>query len=121
MSSKNKSLPDGGLPPALDFFKYAQKDEKGKRKADLDQMEEVSLDQKRRRTEFVAPTPTDPSVKKHRMTAKGVDVPMSVETFEELRERYHMSGHLIANLSKYGFNVPTAIQSQAVPILLEVK
>lgn len=112
----------------LDFFKYAQ-NSSGKRKATNSGEQES----KKRRVDFVeedgekagmgeedengrgqAPT------RKHRVIAKGSNVPECVETFAELKDRYQIPSHLLANLSQSGYSQPTAIQSHGIPILLEV-
>jgi hypothetical protein len=57
---------------------------------------------------------------RHRVTAKGNNIPERVETFEELRDRYHIPPQLMANLTRYGYEYPTGIQSAGCPILLQV-
>lgn len=63
---------------------------------------------------------SDPPPQKHRVTTKGSNVPQEVDSFEALKERYQMSSHLLANLSRNGYTRPTGIQSYGIPILLEV-
>lgn len=66
--------------------------------------------------------PVDPPTKppRHRVTTKGLNVPSHAETFEALKERYHISSHILANLNLNGYAHPTGIQSYGIPILLEV-
>ncbi|KAK7029654.1 RNA-dependent ATPase rok1 [Paramarasmius palmivorus] len=117
------------LPAELNFFKYAQGGAPGKRKADgnskgspgkrrkiekEDEDEEDSDDE----DETQSNAPENP-IPKHRVTAKGKNVPEYAETFEDLRDRYHISSHIMANLSKNGYHHPTGIQQYGAPILLE--
>ncbi|OEL14282.1 DEAD-box ATP-dependent RNA helicase 57 [Dichanthelium oligosanthes] len=48
----------------------------------------------------------------------GQNVPAPLESFEELISRYGCDSYLVGNLSKLGFQEPTPIQRQAIPILL---
>jgi hypothetical protein len=57
---------------------------------------------------------------KQRVTMKGNNVPERVDTFEELRDRYHIHSQLMNNLKRNGYEHPTGIQSAGCPILLEV-
>jgi ATP-dependent RNA helicase DDX52/ROK1 len=113
----------------LDFFKYAQ-NSSGKRKATTS----GELESKKRRLDFIGDdekAETDEEVgnghsqaftpsQKHRVIAKGSNVPECVETFAALKDRYQIPSHLLANLSQSGYSQPTAIQSYGMPILLEV-
>lgn len=57
---------------------------------------------------------------KHRVTAKGSNVPHSAETFEELADRYKVAPGLLTNLDEHGYKHPTGVQAHGIPILLEV-
>uniref|UniRef100_A0A0W0G6Q6 RNA helicase n=1 Tax=Moniliophthora roreri TaxID=221103 RepID=A0A0W0G6Q6_MONRR len=119
---------DSELPAELDFFKYAQGGAPGKRKADgktkgspgkkrrLEKDEEKSDEDDAEGPSDNAP---ESNIPKHRIATKGRNVPEHAETFEALRDRYHISSHIMANLSKNGYHHPTGIQSYGVPILLE--
>ncbi|GJN10836.1 hypothetical protein PR202_ga28966 [Eleusine coracana subsp. coracana] len=48
----------------------------------------------------------------------GQNVPAPLESFEELDSRYGCGSFWVKNLSKLGFQEPTPIQRQAIPILL---
>ncbi|ONM60189.1 DEAD-box ATP-dependent RNA helicase 57 [Zea mays] len=48
----------------------------------------------------------------------GQNAPAPLESFEELISRYGCDSYLVGNLSKLGFQEPTPIQRQAMPILL---
>lgn len=63
---------------------------------------------------------TTPPMPKHRVTAKGKNVPEHINTFKELQERYHIGSQLMVNLERNGYKYPTGIQSSGCPILLEV-
>ncbi|KAF8641111.1 hypothetical protein AX17_000753 [Amanita inopinata Kibby_2008] len=42
-----------------------------------------------------------------------------IDSFEQLRERYAVSNHLLMNLKKYDYLKPTGIQSYGIPILMQ--
>ncbi|KAL6841867.1 hypothetical protein ACP4OV_028379 [Aristida adscensionis] len=48
----------------------------------------------------------------------GQNAPAPIESFEELVSRYGCDSYLARNLSKLGFQEPTPIQRQAIPVLL---
>ncbi|EJF58459.1 P-loop containing nucleoside triphosphate hydrolase protein [Dichomitus squalens LYAD-421 SS1] len=120
----------GELPPELDFFKYAQG---GIPKRKADEVEGgIDLKGKKRRVEGddededevvgsrdAQQTEDDPPMPRHRVTTKGKDVPEHVETFEALRERFHLPSHLLQKLAQHGYKRPTGIQSHGIPILME--
>ena len=112
----------------LDFFKYTQNCS-GKRKATTSGEPES----KKRRLDFLGDEENAESeedgndrsqgfapTQKHRVMAKGSNVPACVETFAALKDRYQIPSHLLVNLSNSGYSQPTAIQSYGIPILLEV-
>lgn len=51
----------------------------------------------------------------------GKKVPEPIVEFDELLGRYSVPSRLLKNLSEYGYSTPTGIQSQGIPILLEVR
>jgi ATP-dependent RNA helicase DDX52/ROK1 len=122
---------DAQLPPELDFFKYA-KASTGKRKAGDKESDahteskQGKLERKRRKIEYESKDDHGdaeedvPAMQKHRVTSKGSDVPKPITSFEDLRERYHVSPRLLSNLSESSYKHPTGIQAHGIPILLEV-
>lgn len=54
--------------------------------------------------------------KKHRIHASGADIPAPLRGFDELRKR--CGATLMGNLAAMGYDEPTPIQRQAIPILL---
>lgn len=122
--------PDAQLPPELDFFKYAKASTSGKRKdkeSDLQaSSKEGKLERKRRKIEDESKDHHNsaeeeaPAIQKHRVTSKGSDIPKPITSFEDLRERYHVSPRLLSNLSENSYKHPTGIQAHGIPILLEV-
>jgi ATP-dependent RNA helicase DDX52/ROK1 len=118
----------------LDFFKYAQGGP-GKRKADTTGRGGEPEGKKRRLKEegeendeggededdSNGPEVETPAAPKHRVTAKGSNVPDHVETFMELKGRYQIPSHILSNLAHNGYTQPTGIQSHGIPILLEVR
>ena len=93
-------------------------DHKGKKRKVEDEDEEEDVEDEDAGAEQ---TEDDPPMPRHRVTAKGKNVPEHVETFEALRERYSLSSHLLQNLAQHGYKRPTGIQSHGIPILMEVR
>ncbi|KAF9243779.1 P-loop containing nucleoside triphosphate hydrolase protein [Melanogaster broomeanus] len=56
---------------------------------------------------------------KHRVTAKGSDVPLPMKAFDDLLERYKMGPRLLSNLRDNNYKYPTGVQAHGIPILLE--
>ena len=129
---------DAELPADLDFFKYAKPgapkrkasdvsaaaehgeiSERKRRKLSEGTDEEESEESEDEGTPAEGPTSSNP-IQRHKVTAKGSNVPSSAETFEELKQRYNLPPHLMANLKQYEYKHPTGIQSHGIPILLEV-
>lgn len=120
----------GELPAELDFFKYAWGGPAVKRKAGenakahdgkrrrVDEDEEDEEDELGREGSDAESSSAQPT-QRHRVTAKGSNVPGPADSFEALKERYHLSSRLLTNLASNGFKHPTGIQSHGVPILLE--
>ncbi|KAF8312696.1 P-loop containing nucleoside triphosphate hydrolase protein [Clavulina sp. PMI_390] len=126
------ALNSGEVPNELDFFKYAAggsssravSSKKGKGKAtevqpsaesDDNEHRSDSSSKKRKRAE-----PNEQgTAQRHRINTTGKDVPAPIVEFDELLTRYSIPPQLLKNLSDSGYTAPTAIQSQAAPILLE--
>ncbi|KAL1749132.1 P-loop containing nucleoside triphosphate hydrolase protein [Schizophyllum fasciatum] len=110
------------LPSDLDFFKYAE-GTSGKRKTDGGSQDSRkkrrihASEHKEEEYSFEEDAPTQ----RHRVTAKGIDVPAAAQSFSEMKERYDIPSLLLSNLSKHGFKHPTGIQSHGIPILLETR
>lgn len=64
---------------------------------------------------------TNSRTPRQRITTKGNNAPERADTFEELRDRYHIHSQLMENLKRNGYEHPTGIQSAGCPILLEVR
>ncbi|KAF7994653.1 hypothetical protein HCN44_004125 [Aphidius gifuensis] len=56
---------------------------------------------------------------KNRISVVGRQVPKPIDSFDKLSESYNVSNDLIENIKNCGYKVPTPIQMQAIPILLE--
>ncbi|KAF8213622.1 P-loop containing nucleoside triphosphate hydrolase protein [Mycena galopus ATCC 62051] len=119
---------DGELPRELDYFQYAAGGS-GKRKAEGDgakvvkkqkvDEEEEDEDEEEAEEAGDAEDADTPSRPRQRIVAKGSNVPVHADTFNELVERYQMSTLLLSNLVQHGYAHPTGIQSYGIPILLE--
>ncbi|KAF8624266.1 hypothetical protein AX15_005960 [Amanita polypyramis BW_CC] len=55
----------------------------------------------------------------HKVIAKGTNVPAKIDSFKELKERYPLPNHLLANLIKCHYIQPTGIQSHGIPVLMQ--
>jgi ATP-dependent RNA helicase DDX52/ROK1 len=115
------------LPPELDFFKYAQTKETKRKSVELDRNDDVDVQRKTKkqrsdRVEGTIDEDEEPSgTQRHRVATKGSNIPACIHSFEELRERFHLSSLLLTNLPNCGYKRPTAVQSYGIPILLEVR
>eukprot|EP00736_Rhodelphis_marinus_P007975 Rmarinus@m.3490 len=56
---------------------------------------------------------------RNRIHIKGSDVPAPIETFGNLQSTWNVPKFVMAGIESAGFKVPTAIQMQAIPILLQ--
>lgn len=133
------ALKDGELPPELDFFKYAMTSS-SKRKPSGSDGEGHAKRKRQKKEEMVGGRGSDAEdddessgdgyltaecdantrMPKQRVTTKGNNVPERVDTFDELRDQYHIHPQLMNNLKRNGYEQPTGIQSAGCPILLEV-
>ena len=57
--------------------------------------------------------------KENRIAVMGKNIPPPISTFEELHTIYNMSEKLVQNLVSCNYAKPTAIQMQAMPIMLK--
>ncbi|RXM92124.1 putative ATP-dependent RNA helicase DDX52 [Acipenser ruthenus] len=57
---------------------------------------------------------------KHKIYTHGSDVPDPVTSFEQLQEEYKIHPRIIHNIKEAGFQGPTPIQMQAIPVMLHV-
>ncbi|KAJ6657861.1 hypothetical protein lerEdw1_001781 [Lerista edwardsae] len=55
---------------------------------------------------------------KHKIYIQGTDLPEPIATFEQLREEYKIHSKIMQNIEAFGFQAPTPIQMQAIPIML---
>nr|AAH89107.1 DEAD (Asp-Glu-Ala-Asp) box polypeptide 52 [Rattus norvegicus] len=55
---------------------------------------------------------------KHKIHVQGTDLPDSIATFQQLDQEYKISPRLLQNILDAGFQVPTPIQMQAIPVML---
>ncbi|KIK99892.1 hypothetical protein PAXRUDRAFT_822253 [Paxillus rubicundulus Ve08.2h10] len=135
-TAKEKTEPvtqDSELPAELDFFKYAQ-GAPGKRKAANAETTSSSVLQpsgvrrKRRKVgqeddhsddDGYTGAEDDTARPKHRVKSKGSDIPLPVEAFDTLLDRYKMAPRLLSNLRDNGYTHPTGVQAHGIPILLQ--
>ncbi|XP_046825409.1 probable ATP-dependent RNA helicase DDX52 [Vespa crabro] len=55
----------------------------------------------------------------HHISVTGSHVPKSIATFDELLTEYQVSKKLLDNMKECGYEEPTPIQMQAIPVLLQ--
>ncbi|XP_065503173.1 probable ATP-dependent RNA helicase DDX52 [Caloenas nicobarica] len=55
---------------------------------------------------------------KHRINVQGTDLPDPIATFDQLQKEYKIHPKIIENIQAAGFQVPTPIQMQAIPVML---
>lgn len=55
----------------------------------------------------------------HNIDIEGEDVPDPITTFDQLTTRYKVKEEIINNLHESGYLVPTPVQAQAIPLMLE--
>ena len=58
-------------------------------------------------------------VKPNSIKTSGDDVPKAVHSFRGLFEKFHVAQHLQDAIKKSGFEAPTAVQSQVIPLMLD--
>ncbi|XP_014378174.2 probable ATP-dependent RNA helicase DDX52 isoform X1 [Alligator sinensis] len=55
---------------------------------------------------------------KHKINVQGTDLPEPIATFEQLQKEYKIHPKIMQNIESAGFQVPTPIQMQAIPVML---
>ncbi|NWQ82771.1 DDX52 helicase, partial [Columbina picui] len=55
---------------------------------------------------------------KHRINVQGTDLPDPIATFDQLQKEYKIHPKIMENIQAAGFQVPTPIQMQAIPVML---
>ncbi|KAI0078480.1 P-loop containing nucleoside triphosphate hydrolase protein [Panus rudis PR-1116 ss-1] len=123
---KSRSLNEvDELPADLDFFKYAQGGNPKRKSASGAQVDDRHS--KKLKTGHdsdpasIAPTKQGGTqqVPRQRITAKGSNVPDPINSFGDLKSRFQIGTHILANLEQNGFTEPTGIQAHGIPILME--
>lgn len=56
----------------------------------------------------------------HKINIQGTDLPDPIATFEQLQKEYKIHPKIMENIQAAGFQVPTPIQMQAIPVMLHV-
>lgn len=110
----------------LDFFKYARGGSEKRKHSSIaspqQKNEELKVDEEDEEDSNGSEQSQEakPFTARHRVTARGNEIPSFISSFEELGERYNVSNQLFQNLIKSGYRHPTSIQSHAVPIMMNV-
>uniref|UniRef100_A0A8C0P4W5 Probable ATP-dependent RNA helicase DDX52 n=1 Tax=Canis lupus familiaris TaxID=9615 RepID=A0A8C0P4W5_CANLF len=55
---------------------------------------------------------------KHKIHVQGTDLPDPIATFQQLDQEYKINSRLLQNILDAGFQTPTPIQMQAIPVML---
>jgi len=118
---------EGSVPLELDFFKYAQGGQ-GKRKQTSASHSEKEEKRRKLDVEEQADENEDddeelPATQKglsivHRVSAKGSNIPPSVDSFEAMVAQ-GVSSRIMTNLKSSGYKEPTNVQASCIPILLQ--
>ncbi|NWW88115.1 DDX52 helicase, partial [Rhynochetos jubatus] len=54
----------------------------------------------------------------HKISVQGADLPDPIATFDQLQKEYKIHPKIMENIQAAGFQVPTPIQMQAIPVML---
>uniref|UniRef100_A0A8C6IZ88 Probable ATP-dependent RNA helicase DDX52 n=1 Tax=Melopsittacus undulatus TaxID=13146 RepID=A0A8C6IZ88_MELUD len=54
----------------------------------------------------------------HKISVQGTDLPDPIATFDQLQKEYKIHPKIMENIQAAGFQVPTPIQMQAIPVML---
>ncbi|XP_075575917.1 putative ATP-dependent RNA helicase DDX52 isoform X2 [Pelecanus crispus] len=54
----------------------------------------------------------------HKINVQGTDLPDPIATFDQLQKEYKIHPKIMENIQAAGFQVPTPIQMQAIPVML---
>ncbi|XP_068271692.1 probable ATP-dependent RNA helicase DDX52 isoform X1 [Nyctibius grandis] len=54
----------------------------------------------------------------HKISVQGTDLPDPIATFDQLQKEYKVHPKIMENIQAAGFQVPTPIQMQAIPVML---
>uniref|UniRef100_A0A2K6L009 Probable ATP-dependent RNA helicase DDX52 n=2 Tax=Rhinopithecus TaxID=542827 RepID=A0A2K6L009_RHIBE len=57
---------------------------------------------------------------KHKIHVQGTDLPDPIATFQQLDQEYKINSRLLQNILDAGFQMPTPIQMQAIPVMLHI-
>ncbi|XP_063511570.1 probable ATP-dependent RNA helicase DDX52 isoform X5 [Pongo pygmaeus] len=57
---------------------------------------------------------------KHKIHVQGTDLPDPIATFQQLDQEYKINSRLLQNILDAGFQIPTPIQMQAIPVMLHI-
>ncbi|XP_064620528.1 probable ATP-dependent RNA helicase DDX52 [Lineus longissimus] len=56
--------------------------------------------------------------RQHRIHAYGTDIPDPFAKFSQLEEEYHLHSRVVKNIGESGYDAPTPIQMQAIPVMM---
>jgi ATP-dependent RNA helicase DDX52/ROK1 len=108
------------LPKELDFFGDAATAKKAIRELTKDGQEAMSaLEGMQAVEESVTKASLKAFLRHNKIKQTGTDVPLPMNSWSELEERYGVEKRLRQNLSSFGWATPTAVQKGAMPVLLE--
>ncbi|XP_072164075.1 probable ATP-dependent RNA helicase DDX52 [Diadema setosum] len=145
--ASSKQLPQQDIVKALDIFgqdkegqssqKLAEEPHGEKRKADDVQQERDKKKRKKQKAQEKIPETSDGEEKlseekvkqrrvekvksirkRNRIYVQGEDIPDPVESFEELSSEYQLDPYVINNITRAGYESPTPVQMQAVPVMM---
>ncbi|XP_023232182.1 probable ATP-dependent RNA helicase DDX52 [Centruroides sculpturatus] len=87
----------------------SNKTKKCKKKSKLNSLEKLAAQKEEQINHFR---------KQHQINIWGSDIPDPISEFEQLCERYEVSPIILKNIKELGYESPTPIQMQAIPIMI---
>ncbi|KAH3686443.1 hypothetical protein WICPIJ_002623 [Wickerhamomyces pijperi] len=103
----------------IDFFKTNKFQDKAEASEDEEEEEEeVAFYEKKAPNKVTTEEEARQLRKVNKAKITGDDIPLPIASFNDIKSRFTISPELLANLDVLGFDKPTAIQSETIPISL---
>lgn len=105
----------------IDFFKtnkFQSKADESDSEEDEEEEEEVAFYEKKAPNKITTEAEAQQLRKLNKAKITGDDIPLPIASFNDIKARFTISQELLANLDTLGFDKPTPIQSETIPISL---